>query len=64
MARQYGNALGVEARGKGVDVLLGPMMNMARVYEHGRAFAPNSIRNMLAQPMPARSSDDGEEEAT
>ena len=32
--------------------------------EQGRAFAPNSIRNMLARPRPARSSDDGEEEAT
>jgi hypothetical protein len=32
--------------------------------EHGGPFAPNSIRNMLAQPKPERSSDDGEEEAT
>ena len=32
--------------------------------EHGRPFAPNSIRNMLAEPRRARISDDGEEEAT
>ena len=38
LARQYGSYMGAEARGKGVDVLLGPMMNMARAYEAGRAF--------------------------
>ncbi|HUA38125.1 MAG TPA: glycoside hydrolase family 3 C-terminal domain-containing protein [Candidatus Sulfopaludibacter sp.] len=38
LARQYGVMLGNEARGKGVGVVLGPMMNMARVYEDGRAF--------------------------
>jgi hypothetical protein len=32
--------------------------------EHGRPFAPNSIRNMLAEPRPERISDDGQEEAT
>jgi DNA invertase Pin-like site-specific DNA recombinase len=31
--------------------------------EHGRPFAPNSVRNMLAEPRRARISDDGEEEA-
>ena len=38
LARQYGNFMGAEARGKGVNVLLAPMMNMARAYESGRAF--------------------------
>ena len=38
LARQYGVMLGNEERGKGVGVVLGPMMNMARVYEDGRAF--------------------------
>jgi beta-glucosidase len=38
LARQYGVMLGSESRGKGVGVVLGPMMNMARVYEDGRAF--------------------------
>jgi beta-glucosidase len=38
LARQYGAFMGAEARGKGVEVLLAPMMNMARAYESGRAF--------------------------
>lgn len=38
LARQYGVMLGNEARGKGVEVLLGPMMNLARAYEDGRNF--------------------------
>ena len=38
LSRQYGNFLGAEARGKGVEVLLGPMMNMARAYQTGRTF--------------------------
>src|SRR5580698_4468216 len=38
LARQYGVMEGSEARGKGVEVLLGPMMNMARAYEDGRNF--------------------------
>ncbi|HTR42093.1 MAG TPA: glycoside hydrolase family 3 C-terminal domain-containing protein, partial [Pseudomonadales bacterium] len=38
LARQYGVMEGSEARGKGVAVLLGPMMNMARAYEDGRNF--------------------------
>jgi beta-glucosidase len=38
LARQYGSFMGAEARGKGVEVLLAPMMNMARAYESGRAF--------------------------
>jgi len=38
LARQYGTQIGAQCRGKGVGVLLGPMMNMARVYEDGRAF--------------------------
>ena len=38
LARQYGVMEGNEARDKGVEVLLGPMMNMARAYEDGRNF--------------------------
>jgi beta-glucosidase len=38
LARQYGSFMGAEARGKGVEVLLAPMMNMARAYESGRTF--------------------------
>ena len=37
LARQYGSQMGAQCRGKGVGVLLGPMMNMARVYQIGRA---------------------------
>jgi beta-glucosidase len=38
LARQYGAVMGVEARGKGVHVLLGPAMSMARVPQAGRNF--------------------------
>lgn len=38
LARQYGIDLGAEARGKGVSVLLGPNINMARSYYWGRNF--------------------------
>ncbi len=38
LARQYGVMLGNEAWGKGVNVSLAPMMNMARAYEDGRNF--------------------------
>jgi beta-glucosidase len=38
LARQYGIYMGAEASGKGVNVLLAPMMNMARAYQTGRAF--------------------------
>jgi len=38
LARQYGIYLGAEARGKGVGVLLGPTINMARAYQWGRNF--------------------------
>lgn len=38
LARQYGVMIGNEAWGKGVEVLLAPMMNMARAYEDGRNF--------------------------
>ena len=38
LARQYGVMVGSEAWGKGVNVLLAPMMNMARAYEDGRNF--------------------------
>lgn len=38
LARQYGTILGAEAYGKGVSVVLGPTMNMARVPQDGRSF--------------------------
>ncbi|HEX7653588.1 MAG TPA: glycoside hydrolase family 3 N-terminal domain-containing protein, partial [Verrucomicrobiae bacterium] len=38
VARQYGSQMGAQARGKGIDVLLGPMMNIPRAYQAGRNF--------------------------
>src|SRR5262249_14922666 len=38
LARQYGTVLGTEARGKGVHVLLAPMIHTARVPQGGRNF--------------------------
>jgi beta-glucosidase len=38
LARQYGSQMGAQARGKGIEVLLGPMMNIARAYQAGRNF--------------------------
>jgi len=38
LARQYGVVIGAEGHGKGVHVLLGPMMNMVRVPQGGRSF--------------------------
>jgi beta-glucosidase len=38
LARQYGLVIGTEARAKGVHVSLGPMINMVRVPQGGRAF--------------------------
>ena len=38
LSRQFGSVMGAEAWGKGVNVLLAPMMNDARVYEDGRNF--------------------------
>jgi len=38
LARQYGSQMGAQARGKGMHVLLGPMMNLARAYQAGRNF--------------------------
>ena len=38
LARQYGTTVGVEARGKGVHISLGPMINLVRVPQGGRAF--------------------------
>ncbi len=37
LAREYGVAPGTEAWGKGVQVLLGPMINITRAYQDGRA---------------------------
>ena len=38
LARQYGKLIGEEARGKGVHVSLGPMINLVRVPQGGRDF--------------------------
>ncbi len=38
LAYQYGKVLGNEARGKGIDVVQGPNLNLLRVPESGRAF--------------------------
>jgi len=53
LARQYGAQIGAQCRGKGVEVLLGPMMNMARVYEDGRAFEGYGEDPYLAGAMAA-----------
>ncbi len=53
LARQYGSQIGAQCRGKGVAVLLGPMMNMARVYEDGRAFEGYGEDPYLAGAMAA-----------
>jgi len=41
LSRQYGSLMAAEARGKGVNVLLAPMMNIARAYQAGRNFEGN-----------------------
>jgi beta-glucosidase len=38
LAQQYGAALGAEAKAKGQNILLGPMVNIVRVPEGGRNF--------------------------
>ena len=38
LSRQFGSMMGAEARGKGVNVLLAPMMNIARAYQAGQKF--------------------------
>jgi beta-glucosidase len=38
LARQYGNAIGLEARARGVHIMLGPAMNICRVAVDGRNF--------------------------
>jgi beta-glucosidase len=53
LARQYGSTMGMEARGKGVEVQLGPMMNMARAYQDGRAFEGYGEDPYLAGAMAA-----------
>ncbi len=50
---QYGNLMGAEARGKGVGVLLAPMMNDARVYEDGRNFEGSGEDPQLSGAMAA-----------
>ena len=53
LSRQFGSLLGMEARGKGVSVLLGPMMNDARVYEDGRNFEGSGEDMRLSGAMAA-----------
>jgi beta-glucosidase len=38
LARRYGNAIGLEARARGVHIMLGPAMNICRVAVDGRNF--------------------------
>lgn len=38
IAERWGNAMGIEFRGKGANVQLGPGMNVARVPTNGRNF--------------------------
>jgi len=53
LAWQYGSQMGAQARGKGVSVLLGPMINMARAYEAGRNFEGYGEEPNLAGAMAA-----------
>jgi len=53
LSRQYGSMMGAEARGKGVNVLLAPMMNDARVYEDGRNFEGSGEDPRLSGAMAA-----------
>ena len=48
LARQYGTFIGQECAGKGIGVLLGPMMNMARAYQAGRNFEGSGEDPQLA----------------
>ena len=53
LARQYGSQMGAQARGKGIEVLLGPMMNLARAYQAGRNFEGYGEEPELAGAMAA-----------
>jgi len=53
LSRQYGSLMGAEARGKGVNVLLAPMMNTARAYQAGRNFEGNGEDPQLSGAMAA-----------
>ncbi|HWY29561.1 MAG TPA: glycoside hydrolase family 3 C-terminal domain-containing protein, partial [Candidatus Acidoferrum sp.] len=53
LSRQYGSMIGAEARGKGINVLLAPMMNDARVYEDGRNFEGSGEDPRLSGAMAA-----------
>jgi beta-glucosidase len=53
LSRQYGSTMGSEARGKGVNVLLAPMMNTARAYQAGRNFEGNGEDPQLSGAMAA-----------
>ena len=53
LARQYGSQMGAQAHGKGIEVLLGPMMNTARAYQAGRNFEGYGEEPELAGAMAA-----------
>ena len=53
LARQYGGQMGAQAYGKGIEVLLGPMMNTARAYQAGRNFEGYGEEPELAGAMAA-----------
>jgi len=53
LSRQFGSMMGAEAWGKGVNVLLAPMMNDARVYEDGRNFEGSGEDMLLSGAMAA-----------
>ena len=53
LSRQFGSMMGAEAWGKGVNVLLAPMMNDARVYEDGRNFEGSGEDMRLSGAMSA-----------
>jgi beta-glucosidase len=53
LSRQYGSTMGAEALGKGVNVLLAPMMNDARVYNDGRNFEGSGEDPCLSGAMAA-----------
>jgi beta-glucosidase len=53
LAREYGAQMGAQARGKGIHVLLGPMMNIPRAYQAGRNFEGSGEDPFLSGQMAA-----------
>jgi len=53
LARQYGTIIGVEDRGKGIHVSLGPMINLVRVPQGGRSFETFGEDPFLSRAMAA-----------